>query len=146
VSFSFILIGLVVYNTREALTAGKEQSPFTIVYWKSYCNSLLCEWRCICRKSDLESAPLLNVNGDINYNTVNDDDLAKPSLPKDDPLIKSITVNGNIDYGTMSNDDFKPSSPKNSSLPIIANGSLPKPLISHVTEDQKNDENTNIDI
>jgi len=126
-----------------APTAGNEQSPFTIVYWKLYCNSLLCEWRCICRKSDLESAPLLNVtvNDDINYNSVNDDDLEPSSPPKNDPI---ITVTGDIDYGTMSNDDFKPSPPKNPSLPIIANGSLPKSLISH--EDQKNDENTNIDI
>ena len=84
-SFSFILIGLVIYNTREAPTAGKEHSPFTVIYWKSYCNSLLCEWRCICRKSDPNSTPLLSVNahGDINnYNTMEGDELETPP-PKD---------------------------------------------------------------
>ena len=81
-SFSFILIGLVIYNTRIAPTAGKEQSPFTVIYWKSYCNSLLCEWRCVCQRSDPESSPLLSVNehNDIsNYNTVKADELNSPS-------------------------------------------------------------------
>ena len=86
VSFSFILIGLVIYNTRIAPTAGKEQSPFTVIYWKSYCNSLLCECRCICQRSDPESSPLLSVtehNDNIsNYNTVKTDELNTPS-PKD---------------------------------------------------------------
>ena len=92
-SFSFILIGLVIYNTREAPTAGKEHSPFTVIYWKSYCNSLLCEWRCICRKSDPKSAPLLGVkiNGDINnYNTM-DDEVLKTPPPSKDPSPKPCT-------------------------------------------------------
>ena len=93
-SFSFILIGLVIYNTRVAPTAGKEQSPFTAIYWKSYCNSLLCEWRCICKRTDPKLAPLLN--GAINnYNTMDDEELeTPPSHPKDrfpSPL-PSVTV------------------------------------------------------
>ena len=79
----------MIYNTREAPTAGKEQSPFTVVYWKSYCNSLLCEWRCICQKSDPKSAPLLN--GDINnYNTMDDEELEIPPNPKD-PVPKPLS-------------------------------------------------------
>ena len=81
-SFSFILIGLVIYNTRIAPTAGKEQSPFTVIYWKSYCNSLLCEWRCVCQRSDPESSPLLSVNehnDNSNHKTVKADELNSPS-------------------------------------------------------------------
>ena len=52
-----------MYNTRVAPSADKDQSPFTLIYWQSYCNSLWCEWRCVCRKSDPELAPLLNGTG-----------------------------------------------------------------------------------
>ena len=75
----------MIYNTREAPTAGKDHSPFTVIYWKSYCNSLLCEWKCICRKNDPTSAPLLSVkiNGDnSNYNTMDDEEIKTPP-PKD---------------------------------------------------------------
>jgi len=69
-AFAFLLLGLVIYNTRVAPSADKDQSPFTLIYWKSYCNSLWCKWRCVCRKSDPELAPLLNgtVSG-MNYET-----------------------------------------------------------------------------
>ena len=81
----------MIYNTREAPTAGKEQSPFTVVYWKSYCNSLLCEWRCMCQRGDPKSEPLLN--GDINnYNTMDDEELEIPPNPVPKPL-SSINVN-----------------------------------------------------
>ena len=82
VSFSFILIGLVINNTREAPTADKEQSPFTVVYWKSYRNSLLCEWRCICQRGDPKSAPPLSVNAPdeiSDYNSMEGDELEQPT-------------------------------------------------------------------
>ena len=57
-----------MYNTRVAPSADKDQSPFTLIYWQSYCNSLWCEWRCVCRKSDPELLPLLNeTESDVNY-------------------------------------------------------------------------------
>jgi len=52
-----------MYNTRVAPSADKDQSPFTLTYWQSYCNSLWCEWRCVCRKSDPELSPLLIETG-----------------------------------------------------------------------------------
>ena len=101
------MIGLVIYNTREAPTAGKEQSPFTVTYWKLYCNSLLCEWRCVCHKSDPKSAPLLSAtdnNINNNYNTVDDcDDNESRTPPLKDLLSKPsfthyvINSNNNTD-------------------------------------------------
>ena len=70
-----------MYNTREAPTAGKDHSPFTIIYWRSYCNSLLCEWRCICQKGDPTLAPLLSVSANDsinNCNTMDHEELKTP--------------------------------------------------------------------
>ena len=102
-SFSFILIGLVIYNTRIAPTAGKEQSPFTVIYWKSYCNSLLCEWRCVSQRSDPKLAPLLN-GVTNNYNTMDDEELeTPPSNPKD--FIPNSLPSVTVDSEEEKNDD-----------------------------------------
>ena len=86
---------MVIYNTRVAPTAGREQSPFTVIYWKSYCNSLLCEWRCICHRSNPESSPLLSVNEhddtSSDHNTMEADELKTPS--RKDTLRKPLVVN-----------------------------------------------------
>ena len=69
-----------MYNTRVAPSADKDQSPFTLTYWQSYCNSLWCEWRCVCRKNDSELAPLLNETGSgVNYETA--EELCSPKVP-----------------------------------------------------------------
>ena len=52
-------------------------------------NSLLCEWRRVCKKSDPKSAPLLSATDDdiINYNTMenDDDELKTPPSSKESP-------------------------------------------------------------
>ena len=96
-AFSFILLGLVIYNTRVAPSADKDQSPFTLIYWQSYCNSLWCEWRCVCRKSDPELAPLLNATGSgsgVNSETVKELHSPRGSLTSNTIICKE---NGNIE-------------------------------------------------
>ena len=83
-----------MYNTRLAPTAGKEESPFTVIYWKSYCNSLLWEWKCVCQRSDSKSTSLLSTHDGINnYNTTDDgDELKTPPANNSPPelLISSV--------------------------------------------------------
>ncbi|XP_065907844.1 solute carrier family 35 member F2-like isoform X2 [Dysidea avara] len=89
VAFSFILIGLVIYNTRVAPSADKDQSPFTLIYWQSYCNSLWCEWRCVCIKSDPELAPLLNGTGSgVDYEIAKELRSPRGSLTSNEKNIK----------------------------------------------------------
>ncbi|XP_065907271.1 solute carrier family 35 member F2-like isoform X1 [Dysidea avara] len=92
-AFAFLLLGLVVYNTRVAPSADKDQSPFTLIYWQSYCNSLWCEWRCVCRKSDPELAPLLNGTGSgVNSERTEELRSPQPSVSDDTNLDDKKTI------------------------------------------------------
>ena len=44
--FIIIVFGLILYNIISVPEGGKNQSVFSVSYWRNYGRSLFCEWRC----------------------------------------------------------------------------------------------------